>query len=91
MFQTTIKELQDEIHSKLQMEPGFQEVYDCSGRRIDLLFGSLEEAGIKCGWKLIVVCYFYIIIEFLCVDFAVYYYIEFMSLFRKAEPIQIYN
>ena len=40
------------------MEPRFQEISDRNGRRIDLLVGSLEEAGIKDVEILVLVSYF---------------------------------
>ncbi|KAE9552363.1 hypothetical protein FO519_004408, partial [Halicephalobus sp. NKZ332] len=51
--QTTIKELQNKIHPSFRIELENQRIFDSNGRRVDLLVGSLEEAGIKCGEKLI--------------------------------------
>lgn len=57
LFLTTIKHLQDKIQSVFQIVPEMQRIFDSNDRRIDLLVGSLEDAGIRDNETFILVSY----------------------------------
>lgn len=52
----TVKELQDQLNSTFKIESKFQQILH-NERRIDLFFGTLEEAGVKHTDKLVLVSF----------------------------------